>query len=310
MIIDQHLPLERHDRLVAEVLRANDIGDLDGVIMAVHRLRAAYPVLSSWCSYVEAGWYFAHGREDEALVTLRRAQQDGAWWSARILRDPDLQALWAMPEAAGLISLNTQRIAAAGSPGPHMRVSRSDARVPNVNVVVLHGNAPTLPDDVDSYWDDAASVIIQLRSSQVVCEGVVDWSDTERGHQDISLCLEKLDGPVLMAGLGAGGQLAIESEWRHPTHPIIGSIAISPSCQRVIETACVNGGWLGQRPVRIHAGGKHGGLAGCQALSRTLRGAGVPVQLTNHPEVGRSYPTNATSLLRRDVVWLIENCLK
>ena len=305
MALDDCLTEARSDRLVAAVLEANDCADLDRLIVAVRRVKAAVPSLLAWCSIVEAGWYLVHGRGDDALETLKLAQQAGAWWSERMLHDPDLETLWDIPDAADFASSNVQSLSTLAVPAPSHRIMRYEAPIPDVNVVVLHGNAPAPVDGFDPYWEQVARTIVHLRSSQFACAGAADWFDIERAHLDIAWCLEQLEGPIVMAGLGAGGQLAIECEWRHPEHAIIGSIAISPSCHRIMPSAEAGCDWRGQRPTRIHAGGKHGNLGRLEKLAQMVQAAGVQTLLSNDPGAGAAYPANANRLLRRDASWLV-----
>lgn len=279
----------REDVLLWRLMDAHERGDLEALMAYAVALGEACPDLRTWTAYVVAGCRSVAGDPARGLRVLAEADARGGWWAPALLDDPALTAVWAL-DRDGIRSRSLRRWNEARTRVSWEVVPASTT--PAAVIVALHANLATSEALTRSLWGELPScALVVARSSQLQADGVRDWRDRDRAIADVHEVAAAARAefgestPLIVAGLGAGGRIAIDAALTTGLRPA-GAIAFAPSLGGLPTggaPAWPAGCW-------IFPGGQEPALASCTRFATWARTHGVTCTVRPEPGMGHHYP--------------------
>jgi predicted esterase len=264
----------RADRILWRLMDAYERGDLSGVEAFASQLGSAHPELRVWSTYVEAGVKALGGEPDAGLRLLAAADASGGWWSPALLADPALASIWPLDDRIRTRSEERWR-AAQERAEVSWHVVRPSAP-PQAVVISLHGNGPAPADLFRSLWAELESCAIFLvRSPQLVASNVYEWRDRERGIADVRTVAGAARSefgstvPLIIAGLGAGGRVAIVAALTGAVDAA-GAVAFAPHLAPLDDSVVRSG-----PRIMIFPGGSEASVTSCERFAAWARTLGL-----------------------------------
>lgn len=234
-------PEARYDQLTDRVSTLYDEGLQQ---LALDLLAAADPGLEAWTAelaHLRACLLGSLGESTEALATLQRASDAGAWWEASILTDDDdLTALQYLPAFQRLVELSrSRRVAAQDAPAIALPSGN-----PGGVVVALHGAGQRASHAMRD-WSGVLELgyaLVGVESSQLMSPMYRTWPDPAESAKDIGRALDQLPAqlrglPLIAAGFSAGGRAALN--WAVAGDPVRadGVVVLAPALRALPEKA-------------------------------------------------------------------------
>jgi predicted esterase len=280
----------RADRVLAHLMEAFERGELDRVEAFATRLGTDNPGLRVWATYVQAGCKALQGEPAAGLRLIAAADASGGWWSPALLADPALAAIWPLDERGDIRRRSEER----------WRVASASAEVswdvlrpasPKAAVISLHGNGPAPADLFRSLWaelEDCAAFLV--RSPQLVACNVYEWRDRQRALADVrtvALAARAEVGqevPLILAGLGAGGRIAIEAALAGEVDAA-GAVAFAPHLAPLDDARA----GCGTR-IWIYPGGSEASVTSCATFAEWARARGFDCTVRHEKGLGHALP--------------------
>ncbi len=256
------------------------------------------------------------GRVDQAIQTLRKALQQGHWWSTRrLLGDPDLKPLRERPEFQDILVACQHRYEEAQrSAEPALIiVEPKTSRKPPPLLLALHGAGSMIMEEA-VYWLSAveAGWLLALpQSSQVFDAGTFAWKDSEKAEREVQAAYEHIcdtlvfdTNRVILAGFSQGGALAISLALKGKI-PTVGFLAVAPAF-REKEVARLPMRSAGKRGIRgyVLTGEKDFGLPRIKEFNRKARAEGLECKLSVEPGLGHGFPEEFAEKLMEGLAFL------
>jgi hypothetical protein len=288
----------RFDQLVQSLIAADRAGDTEGLRSWAMELASRNEKLSAWLQYVLAGCAARSGDPRSGLQLLAGALEAGGWWGPTLLEDADLRSIWEMEGARRVRTEALRRWERERARSVPAWELVEPARPARALLVVLHGNCPP-PADLDrSLWacvDDAGLALV--RSSQPQAAGVWDWLDREQAVADVVVAANAARRhfgahlPVVVAGLGAGGRVAIDVVMRSAVEAA-GAMAFAPALGSLV-TALGNAepaGLAGR--YWITTGGLDSAARSVDAFHAWATERNLLCRVDWRPDLGHEYPAD------------------
>lgn len=277
------MPVRRADQILARLMEAHEHGDPFTVASLARDLRTLHPELRGWCAYVIAGCHALRGDAAEGLRTLREADAAGEWWAEPLLQDPALTTIWPLDhEGLRTRSLRRARTAAESAVITWDAIPGKDP-----TIISLHGNGPAPADLFRTLWSELdGHRTVLVRSPQLVASHVREWRDVERAAKDVRTVISAYtDSPIILAGLGAGGRLAVNTALA-AADQVIGAVAFAPTLDAPPHP-------IGAPDTRIwlFPGGSSKAIRSCDTFEVWAKEHGIECTVRHEPGLGHAYPT-------------------
>lgn len=279
----------RADRILARLMEAYEQGDLTQVDVSASQLGTAHPELRVWSTYIRAGVLALRGEPDAGLRLLADDVERGGWWSPQLLADPALATIWPLDVAHIRTRSEGRWRAAQERAEVSWEVVRPPAP-PTAVVISLHGNGPAPADLFASLWAELGSCAAFLvRSPQLVACGVHEWRDHDRAIADVRIVARAARAeygpavPLILAGLGAGGRIAVEAALTGAV-TAVGAVAFAPNLRPLDSTV------LTEPRVWIFPGGTPASTASCKSFAVWARAEGIGCSLRYEEGMGHAFP--------------------
>jgi predicted esterase len=285
----------RADQVLSQLMDAYEHGDLTSVEAFARQLEAAHPEVRAWTAYVLAGCLALGGDPDAGLRLLLAADERGEWWSPPLLEDPALGAIWPL-DRTGLRSRSEQRWRAEQERAEVGWDVVAGPSPPRAAVIALHGNGPAPAHLFGPLWAELDSCTTFLpRSPQLVTPGVYEWRDRQRAIADLrtvaSAALSAVGPgiPLVLAGLGAGGRIAIEAALTGAVDAA-GAMAFAPHLVPLDDAPPPGPAADGPR-IWIFPGGAEPAVTSCTVFAEWARARGHDCTIGHEQGMGHEYPT-------------------
>lgn len=296
----------RADRVLARLMEAYEEGDLTRVDASASQLGSAYPELRVWSAYIRAGVMALRGEPDGGLRLLADVFERGGWWSPSLLADPALSTIW--PLDSGDLRGRSERRWRAEQERAEVGWEVVRPPVPPTAVIIsLHGNGPAPPDLFASCWAELGSCAAFLvRSSQLVSSGVREWRDQDRAIADVRSVARAVRAeygpavPLILAGLGAGGRIAVEAALTGAV-AAAGAVAFAPNLRLLGSTV------LTRPRIWIFPGGTPASTASCESFAGWARAGGIDCSLHYEDGMGHAFPVRFGAVERVLTAFLDED---
>ncbi|HKS46456.1 MAG TPA: hypothetical protein VJT49_15360 [Amycolatopsis sp.] len=279
----------RADRVLARLMEAYERDDLTRVDALASQLGTTHPELLVWSTYIRAGVMALRGEPDAGLRLLADADERGGWWSPQLLADPALATIWSL-DARRIRTRSERRWRAAQARAEVSWEVVRPSTPPAAVVISLHGNGPAPPDLFASLWTELGSYAAFLaRSPQLVACNVYEWRDRERSIADVQVVARAARAeygpavPVVLAGLGAGGRIAVEATLTGAV-AAAGAVVFAPHL-RPLDTDV-----LTEPRICIFPGGTQESTASCESFAEWARGHGIDCTLRYQDGMGHAFP--------------------
>lgn len=231
---------DRYDALTDEVAA---LYDADRAADALALMDVADDDLAPWSAelaHLRACLLGSLGRPDEALATLQRATDAGAWWAESILtEDDDLAGLQQLPGFDQVVALSRQRRTTDPTP-PLIHPGTSAVGV----VVALHGAGQRAAHAARDWAPvlELGYALVAVESSQLMSPMYRTWPDPEAARADIARALEQLPAelkglPLIAAGFSAGGRAALDWALTGLPQRADGVLVLAPALRALPPTA-------------------------------------------------------------------------
>ncbi len=279
----------RADRILARLMEAYEQGALPEVDAAASQLGTAHPELRAWSTYIRAGVMALRGAPDAGLRLLADAAEHGGWWSPQLLADPALETIWPL-DGQDVRARSEQRWRAAQERAELSWEIVRPATPPSAIVISLHGNGPAPADLFASLWAELGSCAAFLvRSPQLAASGVHEWRDPDLAVADVRTVARAAraefgpEVPLVLAGLGAGGRIAIEATLTGAV-AAAGAVAFAPNLRPLGPV-----GTIAPR-ICIFPGGTPASVASCESFAGWARTRGIDCFLRYEDGMGHAFP--------------------
>jgi predicted esterase len=299
----------RADRVLSQLMEAYEHGDLVRVEAFASRLAAAHPELMAWSTYVRAGCRALSGEPEAGLGLLAAADARGEWWSPTLLGDPALASIWPLDRLHLRARAEERWRAAQACAEVSWEVVQS-CSPPAAVIVALHGNGPAPAHLFGPLWVQlSAHATFLVRSSQLVACNVYEWRDRSRAIADVRTVAAAARAafgssvPLILAGLGAGGRIAIDAALTGAVDAF-GAVAFAPHLAPLDDVGRAPGAGNGPR-IRILPGGAEPAVASCAAFAEWLRALGFDCTVRHEEGMGHEYPAQ----FRESVARALESIL-
>ena len=276
---------------------------------ALEVLRTAGPGLEPWradLAHVAACLLAAAGRPAEALVELRAAFDEGAWWHPRILvDDDDLAPLAELDGFAELVRRSEERALAAEDSAGEPIVQRP-AGDPKGVLVALHGAGEDAADAFQrwSTATDAGLLVVAVESSQRNTPKYRSWPEAAVGDRDIARALAALtpaerELPLVMAGFSAGGRQALRYGLGRAVAFFVVAPAIGP--EQLDPALVAEAVGRGVRGTVLLGEDDDDVGENARASFGSLLDAGMAVELVVVPGLGHAFPADFPDRLAKSL---------
>lgn len=303
--------LSRADQTLWHLMEAVSASDFEVAIDLADTLKREFPELTAWCRYVAAGCAASRGAPAHALAQLYDGYNAGEWWSSRLLSDPCLTPVWEIDDR--LPPLAAARCEAFHRlHGPEWEIVRNEAGARCV-IAVLHGNGPAPQQFIASFWGRLPDCsVLTIRSSQYLAPAVPYWPDAKRAIRELRHVLqaayaaEELPSALIVAGLGAGGMVAIEAALF--SNIAWSAIAFGPDMGSLIDRLPESASLLTERSLRrcvLFAGGSKSAIASCYRFDEWAASSGIQRLLVCEPGMGHAFPDDFLNAVDQAVSWLL-----
>lgn len=279
----------RADRILARLMEAYEEGDLDQVDASAAELAAANPGIRAWSAYIRAGVQALRGDAEAGLRSLTDAVEHGGWWSPGLLTDPALEAVWPL-DVRGVRATAERRWRAAQERAEVSWEVLRPATPPSVVVVSLHGNGPAPADFFASQWAELGTCAAFLvRSRQLAACGVHEWRDHDTAIADVRIVARAARAefgpavPLILAGLGAGGRIAVEATLTGAV-AAAGAVAFAPNLRPLGSLAPADS------RICVFPGGAPASVASCENFAAWARTRGIACFLRYQDGMGHAFP--------------------
>jgi predicted esterase len=280
---------QRADRVLWQLMDAHDRGDLTRVEAYASQLGSAHPELRVWSTYVEAGVKALVGEPEAGLRLLAEADASGGWWSPALLADPALATIWPLDDGIRARSEDRWRAAQERAEVGWDVVRPSSS--PQAVVISLHGNGPAPADLFRSLWAEVESCATFLvRSPQLVASNVYEWRDRDRAIADVRTVAGAARAefgsmvPLILAGLGAGGRIAILAALTGAVDAV-GAVAFAPHLAPLDDSVARSA-----PRILIFPGGSEASVTSCGRFAAWARTRGLDCSICHEDGMGHAFP--------------------
>jgi predicted esterase len=281
---------QRADRVLAQLMDAYERGDLTRVEALASQLGTAHPELRAWSTYVEAGVKALGGEPDAGLRLLAAADESGGWWSPALLADPALATIWPLDDRC-IRTRSEERWRAAQERAEVSWDVVRPSSPPQAVVISLHGNGPAPADLFRSLWAELESCATFLvRSPQLVACNVYEWRDRNRAIADVRTVATAVRAefgstvPLILAGLGAGGRIAIVAALTGAVEAA-GAVAFAPYLAPLDDSVARSG-----PRISIFPGGSEASVTSCGRFAAWARACGLDCTIRHEDGMGHAFP--------------------
>jgi predicted esterase len=303
--------MTRADRILSELMEAYGQGDLATVEARASQLGAAHAELRVWTAYIEAGCRALSGEPEAGLRILAAADERGGWWSPTLLADPALASIWPLDHGQIRTRSEERWRAAQASAVVTWDVVDPPAR-PAAVVISLHGNGPAPPDLFRSLWAQLEScAALLLRSPQLVTCNVYEWRDRKRAVADVQTAARAArdsrgsNVPLVLAGLGAGGRIAIEAVLTGAVEAA-GAIAFAPHLEPLDGDATALSGVARNQPrIWLFPGGAGASVTSCTRFAAWARARGFDCTVRHEEGMGHALPLDFRATAGRAIAAIL-----
>jgi predicted esterase len=279
----------RADHILARLMEAYERGDFAQVDASASRLGTVHPGLAVWSAYIRAGVRALRGEPAAGLRLLTDAVEHGGWWSPQLLADPALATIWPLDDQDVRARSERRWRAAQERAEVSWEVVRPSSP-PAAVVISLHGNGPAPADLFAAQWAELGSCAAFLvRSPQLAACGVPEWRDQDHAVADVRTVARAARAefgpavPLVLAGLGAGGRIAVEATLTGAV-AAAGAVAFAPNL-RPLESAVTTAPRIG-----IFPGGTPASVASCESFAGWARTHGIDCFLRYEEGMGHAFP--------------------
>jgi dienelactone hydrolase len=304
---------ERFLEAWTEMLEAYLGGDVRGALDRVTEMEQGYPERRTYVRCLRASGLAALGEGERALGLMREVADQGGWWSANWLADPDFDQVRGHAEFAALAGrMGASEAAAreramASEPGALLLPpQREPARAV---LIALHMYATTAEASLP-YWRPAASdgvLVVAPESSMRDADGNPTWGDDVLAARDVGAAYERVlaagaahDVPVVLGGASQGARHAVRLAVTGSLAGARGFVAVAggPDPAELEATLAAAAG----RGVRgfLLAGERDAlNLERQERLEAALVRHGVPCRVETVPGLGHLFPADFPERLGR-----------
>lgn len=301
-------PPPTFENLETEVMERFAAADYEAALELLDTHAGRFPANASNVAYLRACIEARRGRESAATDVLRRALDDGLWFSETVLRQsPSLQPL------QGAVAYEALVTAFAERPPPEASAKEPAVAPPPGEgrglLVAFHGNGQSAAHAIEAWrplnaegWTVAAP-----HSSQMLHSAGAVWDEAAIAHADVRRQAPRIgelierELPTIVAGFSLGGDVALWSVLSG-TVPARHLLLIGPAAFLPDDAA-----WPGLRSaipglqVRVLLGTADEAVsaAAVERLVDELRAGGASVRFDRVPGLAHAYPQIG---LRREVV--------
>jgi dienelactone hydrolase len=301
-------PPPTFETLETEVMERFGAADYEAALELLDRHADRFPANGSNTAYLRACIEARRGRESTAIGVLRRALDDGLWFSETILRQsPSLQPLQGAVAYEALVAAFAERPPTeAIAAEPLVDSPSHDARG---LLVAFHGNGQAAPHAVEAWRPliEAGWIVAAPHSSQMLHSAGAVWDEAATARADVRRQAPRIgeligrELPTIVAGFSLGGDVALWSVLSG-TVPARRLLLIGPAAFLPDDAA-----WPGLRSaipglqVRVLLGTADEAVsaAAVERLVEEFRAGGASVRFDRVPGLAHAYPPIA---LRREVV--------